>query len=96
MNIILFAENIKCHGCANTIVKNLKKKKDVEMAAVDVTEGKVSISYPGNEDRSEEFSDVLRSLGYPPIGENKLISNVKSYASCMIGRLSKDENENQK
>lgn len=96
MNKILFVENIKCHGCANTIVKSLKKRNKIDNAVVDVEEGKVSISYPGNEDRNEEFAEILRSLGYPPIGENKLISNVKSYASCMIGRMSKDENENQK
>jgi len=96
MNIILFAENIKCHGCANTIVKSLKKQKNVEQASVDVNEGKVSVTYPEDEDRSEEFVEILRSLGYPPLGENKLLTNVKSYASCMIGRISKDENEKQK
>lgn len=79
--------NIKCEGCATTIKNELLKIKGVENAEVRNEEDLVKISYDEHLDRAVIINKLL-SLGYPEATEeNGLLLQVKSYASCMLGRI---------
>ncbi|WP_420601103.1 heavy-metal-associated domain-containing protein [Flagellimonas sp.] len=83
-------QNLKCGGCANTVSKKIGSLKNIEDVFVNVETHEVSFGYG----RSEDFKVVkkeLSKLGYPLEGENNpKISQAKSYVSCAIGRLSKE------
>ncbi len=79
--------NIKCEGCATTIKNELLKIKGVENAEVRNEEDLVKISYDEHLDRAVIINKLL-SLGYPEATEeNGLLLQVKSYASCMLGKI---------
>lgn len=79
--------NIKCEGCATTIKNELLKITGVENAKVRNEEDLVKISYDEHLDRAVIINKLL-SLGYPEATEeNGLLLQVKSYASCMLGRI---------
>jgi copper chaperone len=81
--------NLKCSGCENTIKTKLSEIKGVESVAVNQEEDAVTIRFNGTAVR-EDFTKKLHSLGYPEATEeNGLLLQLKSYASCMVGRLSK-------
>ncbi len=83
-NIIV--ANLKCTGCATTIKKALLKIEGVKSAEVSVENDAVTISY-GNVDR-DLIIKRLHSLGYPEATEkNGLLLQLKSYTSCMIGKI---------
>lgn len=80
-------ENLKCHGCANTVRKNMLQIEGVNLADVSLDENyvKVSIASPNLEDT---IVKRLAELGYPKKGEsNTIIDKAKSYVSCAIGRM---------
>jgi copper chaperone CopZ len=79
--------NIKCDGCATTIKNELLKITGVENAEVRKEEDLVKISYDEHLDRAVIIKK-LHSLGYPEATEeNGLLLQVKSYASCILGRI---------
>jgi copper chaperone len=79
--------NIKCEGCATTIKNELLKITGVENAEVRNEEDLVKISYDEHLDRAVIINKLL-SLGYPEATEeNGLLLQVKSYASCMLGKI---------
>lgn len=78
--------NLKCSGCATTIKNELLKLTGVQAVEVDVENDSVNLSYE-NIDR-EAIIKKLYSLGYPEATEeNGLLLQIKSYASCMVGRI---------
>ena len=79
--------NLKCSGCENTIKNKLSEIDGVESVVVN-QEDSVTITYDGVVAR-EVFTKKLHSLGYPEATEeNGLLLQLKSYASCMVGRMS--------
>jgi len=87
-------DNLKCGGCANTIKRQLKTISGITGVVVFPERGEVRVSH------SDDISliaakEKLGELGYPEEGTtqgvNKFTSNVKSYVSCAVGRLSKEE-----
>lgn len=80
-------ENIKCHGCANTIRHELSKYPEVRNVKVNPDEGNVSIDYEADEEMKDLFTGKLAKLGYPEKGDKNLKSRVRSYVSCAIGRM---------
>lgn len=81
--------NLKCSGCAHTITTRLLEIPGVVTVDVDNEEDAVTTSYDFPATR-ELITAKLYSLGYPEATEeNGLLLQVKSYASCMIGRISK-------
>lgn len=81
--------NLKCSGCENTIKTKLSEIKGVESVAVNQEEDAVTIHFNGAATK-EDFTKKLHSLGYPEATEeNGLLLQLKSYASCMAGRISK-------
>jgi len=84
--------NLKCNGCATTVKKELLKINGVQSVDVDVENDAVSLSYE-NVDRSVIIKK-LHSLGYPEATEkNGLLLQLKSYGSCMIGKVANLEKE---
>lgn len=82
----LILANIKCGGCATTIKNELLKLEGVTEVEVINEEDKVKITYD-NIDR-EIIVKKLHNLGYPEATEeNGLLLQIKSYASCMVGRI---------
>lgn len=78
--------NLKCSGCATTIKKELEKLEGVSNAEVDIENDSVDVSFE-NTDR-EDIITKLHSLGYPEATEkNGLLLQLKSYTSCMIGKI---------
>ncbi len=63
MSYEISAQNIKCGGCASTIIKNLNELEAVSDCQVDVETGVVSVT--GDESGREEVTQLLEKLGYP-------------------------------
>jgi copper chaperone CopZ len=81
--------NLKCSGCENTIKTKLAELAGVETVVVNHEEDSVTITHSEKVNR-EAFTHVLHDLGYPEATEeNGLLLKLKSYASCMIGRINK-------
>jgi copper chaperone CopZ len=84
--------NLKCSGCATTIKNNLMKLPGIQDVNVVNDEDKVIVSYD-NLDRSA-ITEKLHSLGYPEATEeNGLLLQLKSFASCMVGRVNNMTNK---
>jgi copper chaperone CopZ len=89
----IYLANIKCTGCATTINNELLKIAGVKAVEVINEEDKVILTY-GLDNRNEIIKN-LHDLGYPEATEeNGLLLQIKSYASCMIGRISNLTKEN--
>lgn len=79
--------NLKCSGCENTITHKLLELNGVKQVSVNHEEDSVTIDYDGPLTR-KDFTDKLHSLGYPEATEeNGLLLQLKSYASCLVGRM---------
>jgi len=79
--------NLKCGGCATTIKNDLLKLDGVNEVNVDIENDAVNVVYNDNIGR-KIIIDKLHSLGYPEAtAENGLLLQIKSYASCMVGRI---------
>jgi len=63
MSYEISAQNIKCGGCASTIIENLNKLDTVSDCQVDVETGVVSVD--ADESSREEVTQLLAKLGYP-------------------------------
>ncbi len=84
---IIKIQNLKCHGCANTILKGVQAIEGVTELSVDVDESKVTFS-------ASDYSviDVVKTklskLGYPEIdASNTTLHKAKSFVSCAVGRI---------
>lgn len=88
-------DNLKCHGCANTIRRELSRQEKVNEVTVDHETSSVNITYDGESERREEFARILKKLGYPEQGSGNRIDQAKSYVSCAIGRMSKESERNE-
>lgn len=84
----IIVANIKCSGCATTIKNELLKLSGVSNAEIFNEKDLVKVSYSDTTNR-EVIVNKLHSLGYPEATErNGLLIQLKSYASCMVGRVS--------
>lgn len=90
---VIYLANIKCAGCATTIKESLLKIAGVKAVEVINEEDKVVLTY--DLENRNEIIKKLHDLGYPEATEeNGLLLKIKSYASCMIGRISNLTKEN--
>ena len=87
MNTILYLDNIKCGGCANSISKKLTSIEGISEVDVDIEGGAIKMIF-SNESILEAAKTALAKMGYPEKGTSDFIDNAKSYVSCMIGRMS--------
>lgn len=88
MKTQIYIQNLKCGGCANTIIKNVSNIELVSNVTVNVEENSVNFDL-ANQDKLVEVKVILKKIGYPEDGEtNSLGSKAKSYVSCAIGKMS--------
>lgn len=78
--------NIKCGGCANTIKNNLEKLVPASTTVVDFEAGVVEVTAATYINRQVVLKK-LAALGYPEADQNNVLHQVKSMASCLVGRL---------
>ena len=83
----ILVANLKCSGCANTIRKNLTELNGMKQVEVNHDTGEVNVEHEDTLVR-EAITQKLHKLGYPEATEeNGLLTQIKSFASCMIGKL---------
>lgn len=81
-------QNVKCNGCANTIINKLSDLTNVSSVEVDVENGLVTFTYE-DELALLNAKETLKLNGYPQVGEaNPFGTKAKSFVSCAIGRMS--------
>jgi copper chaperone CopZ len=82
-------QNLKCGGCANTILTQLSKIEGITEVIVNNETDQVSFNAI-SETEVELAKKKLSSLGYPIVGAaNSLPKKAKSFVSCAVGRMSK-------
>lgn len=95
METQIIVDNLKCNGCATTIRRELKKLVGIVDVKVIPEESEVDVFY-NDKANLNSVKERLNELGYPITGTDqggleKITTNLKSYVSCAIGRLTKDE-----
>ena len=89
MTFEVSVENIKCGGCANSIVKGLQKLDGVAAVTVDVEQGRVTIE--ADDSLRAAATERLLKLGYPEQGSaagfKAAKARSKSFVSCAVGRI---------
>ncbi|MDD7885271.1 heavy-metal-associated domain-containing protein [Flavivirga sp. 57AJ16] len=87
MKITLEIQNLKCGGCANTIMSKLSNIENISDVTINNEAHAVSFSYK-NDKTLLEAKQLLHKIGYPIVGEkNVLATKAKSFVSCAIGRM---------
>lgn len=88
MKQTVYIENLKCGGCAATIVKGLTSINGVEDVNVDVENSAVLFS--SDDEILTTVKEKLSHLGYPEVGDkNTVLHKAKSFVSCATGKMSK-------
>ncbi|WP_053972238.1 heavy-metal-associated domain-containing protein [Mangrovimonas sp. ST2L15] len=88
MKTAIIVQNLKCGGCAKTIISKVSEIQNISDVEVDVMQSKVSF-HSNSEADSLKVKETLKSLGYPSIDEeNGLTAKAKSMVSCMTGKIS--------
>jgi copper chaperone len=89
MSFEIEVENIKCGGCAGSIVSGLKALEGVISVQVDVQQGRVTVE--GDEALRTVVGERLQELGYPETGSTAGLeaarARAKSFVSCAVGRF---------
>lgn len=82
--------NVKCEGCANTLIKSLATEFGEVTVDLECDPRKITLTI--EDDRFERLKLILRSLGYPLTTDQlgalqTLTTNAKSFVSCAIGKM---------
>ncbi|MDB4178381.1 heavy-metal-associated domain-containing protein [Flavobacteriaceae bacterium] len=89
MTTTLEIQNLKCGGCAHTIITKLNDLDGVQNVSVDTETNTVSFENK-LADEVETATNLLSKLGNPVIGDaNSIGKKAKSFVSCAVGRLGK-------
>jgi|TARA_B110001469_G_scaffold113683_1_gene117201 copper chaperone len=89
MTTTLEIQNLKCGGCAHTIITKLNALEGIQNVSVDTETNTVSYE---NEftNAVESATKLLSKLGYPVNGDaNSIGKKAKSFVSCAVGRMGK-------
>jgi copper chaperone len=90
MSFEIEVENIKCGGCAGSIVSGLKALEGVSAVQVNVEQGRVTVD--GEDALRSMVCEHLKKLGYPEAGSTTGLASArakaKSFVSCAVGRFS--------
>jgi copper chaperone len=82
-------DNLKCGGCARSILKGLAELPGV--SEVEVDRDQQLVRFTGVESVRSQVAAKLRSMGYPEKGSlqgfDAGVANAKSFVSCAIGRI---------
>lgn len=89
MSFEIEVENIKCGGCAGSIVRGLKELDGVFSVDVNVEQGLIMVE--GDEALRPAVCERLQALGYPETGTTAGLAaaraRAKSFVSCAVGRF---------
>lgn len=82
--------NVKCGGCANTLITSLEKDFGKVEVNLDVTPREITLDI--EENKLNDLKTKLRGLGYPLTtdelsGLQKATTTAKSFVSCAIGKM---------
>ena len=82
--------NVKCGGCANTLINSLKDEFGEVEVDLEVTPRKITLDI--EDDKKEDLKLKLRALGYPLTtdelsGFDKAATTAKSFVSCAVGKF---------
>jgi copper chaperone CopZ len=82
--------NVKCGGCANTLITSLKEEFGDVKVDLEVMPRKITLDL--KEDKKEALKLKLRGLGYPLSDDElsslqKATTTAKSFVSCAIGKM---------
>lgn len=83
-------ENLKCGGCEHTVHSLLSKMEGVDSVLADAETGAITVHYSGAYFDEEKAIKILSNAGYTPEGTSTMTDKVKSYVSCAVGKLTKD------
>lgn len=83
---VIKVENLKCGGCAATIRKRLLAIPGVKEVQVALDKAAVIVEYD-LENLNDQILEVLAALGYPKKGTGTRLQKMKSYISCMVGKV---------
>ncbi|MDH5388234.1 MAG: heavy-metal-associated domain-containing protein [Gammaproteobacteria bacterium] len=93
MNYEISVENIKCGGCAGTIVKKINAIDGVENTDVEIEAGIVKIN--AIDGLHESLLACLLKMGYPEKGSTEGIAaakaKAKSFVSCAVGKFNTEK-----
>ena len=82
----ILVANLKCSGCATTIKRELLTLAGVHQVDVHIEQDAIYVTY--DDKQRDSIIERLHALGYPEATEkNGLLLQLKSYASCMLGRV---------
>ncbi|WP_324026255.1 cation transporter [Maribacter sp. BPC-D8] len=88
MTSVIPIQNLKCGGCAKTIVSKLEEIPTITNVSVSVESSSVSFDALNQEDIATAKTK-LKSIGYPSLDQdNSVLSKAKSFVSCATGKLS--------
>lgn len=90
MKQTLEVHNVKCGGCANTLITSLKDEFGDVTVDLEVSPRKITLDIEDN--RLEDLKLKLRGLGYPLTtdelsGFDKAATTAKSFVSCAVGKF---------
>ncbi len=82
--------NVKCGGCASTLITSLEKDFGEIKVDLDVHPRKITLDI--EDDKMEELKIQLRNLGYPLTTDElssleKATTTAKSFVSCAVGKF---------
>ena len=87
MKATVVVQNLKCGGCAKTIIDKVSELENVSDVQVDVDASSVSFDYQ-ELDEALLVKQRLKQLGYPSADmKNTTGSMLKSYLSCASGKM---------
>lgn len=87
MRASIIVQNLKCHGCVNTITSKLSVLDHITELTVDKDDSAVHFTCASEAD-VEAVKTKLAALGYPSIDEgNSVLTKAKSVVSCATGKL---------
>lgn len=90
MKKTLEVHNVKCGGCANTLITALEESFGEVSVDLEVMPRKITLDIEDN--KMEELKLKLRALGYPLTtdelsGIDKVTTTAKSFVSCAVGKF---------
>ena len=88
MNKIIKVQNLKCGGCAHTIITKISELENIKNVKVTVKTATVEFECLTDAD-FEIVKNELNTIGYPVVGnKNSIGLKAKSFVSCTSGRIS--------
>ena len=87
MRTRIVIQNLKCGGCAKSILSRLNSEDDVLRAEVILDEHAVLVEHE-SDDTPLRVKHILKQLGYPSVEEeNGMLLKARSVVSCASGRM---------